>query len=72
MFLHPNGARRLTKVRVISPNAESLPPSASYLVSHGLITFEIGKQWLLDVTLDDGKQGITKNLEPDLPLVIRY
>lgn len=72
MFLHPNGARRLTKFRVIAPNAESLPPSASYLAGHGLITFEIGKQWLLDVTLDEGKQGIQKNLEPELPLVIRY
>jgi hypothetical protein len=72
MFLHPNGTRRLTKFRVIAPNAERLPPSASYLAGHGLITFDMGKQWLLEVTLDNGKQGIEKNLEPDLPLVIRY
>ena len=72
MFLHPNGARRLTNFRVIVPNAGSLPPSASYLASQGLITFEIGKQWLLDVTLDNGKQGMQKNLEPDLPVLIRY
>lgn len=72
MFLHPNGARRLTGFRVVAPNAEGLPASASYLTSHGLMTFDVGKQWLLDVTLDNGRQGITKNFEPELPLVIRY
>jgi hypothetical protein len=36
------------------------------------VKFDVGRQWLLDVTLDNGKQGVTKDLEPDLPLVIRY
>lgn len=72
MFLHPNGARRLTAMRVIAPSAESLPPSSVYLADHGLIKFEVGKGWLLDVTLDGGKQGVTKDLEPDLPMVIHY
>ena len=72
MFLHPNGALHLTGVRVIAPSADSLPPSASYLADHGLLKFEVGKRWLLDVTLDGGKQGVTKNLEPDLPMVIHY
>ena len=72
MFLHPNGARRLTGVRVTAPSADSLPPSASYLSGNGLIKFEVGNRWLLDVTLDEGKQGATKNLEPDLPMVIHY
>ena len=34
------------------------------------VKFEIGSHWLLDVTLDNGRQGVTKDLEPDLPLVI--
>jgi len=72
MFLHPNGARRLTGVRVTAPSSDSLPPSAPYLTDHGLIKFEVGNRWLLDVTLDEGKQGATKNLEPDLPMVIHY
>ena len=72
MFLHPNGTRRLTKFRVVAPDAASLPSSASYLSDLGLITFAVGKQWLLEVTLDNGKLGVTKNFEPDLPLVIRY
>jgi hypothetical protein len=72
MFLHPNGARRLTACRVVAPSAESLPPSASYISSHGLVRFDVGNRWLLELTLDKGKQGITKNFEPDLPLVIHY
>jgi len=27
---------------------------------------------LLDVMLDNGKQGATKDLEPELPMVIHY
>ena len=72
MFIHPNGARRLTRMRVIAPGADGLPPAASYIARHGLMKFEIGKQWLLDVTLDNGKQGVTKDLQPDLPMVIHY
>jgi hypothetical protein len=72
MFLHPNGARRLTGMRVIAPSADCLPLAAPYLAERGLIKFEVGNRWLLEVTLDEGKQGVTKNLEPDLPMVIHY
>ena len=72
MFLHPNGARRLTGLRVFAPSADSFPPAASYLADHGLVRFDVGKGWLLEATLDNGKQGKTKSLEPDLPMVIHY
>ncbi len=70
MFLHPNGARRLTGMSVVAPSKEALPPAASYVAGLGLMKFDIGKQWLLDVTLDNGKQGVTKDLRPDLPMLI--
>src|SRR5712671_1774136 len=72
VFLHPNGARRLTGLRVVAPDADGLPPAASYIVGHGLVKFDVGGRWLLDVTLDGGKQGVTRNLEPDLPMVVHY
>jgi hypothetical protein len=72
MFEHPNGARRLTGVRVVAPNAEGLPPAATYLGERGLLKFEVGGRWLLDVTLDKGKQGIIKDFQPGLPLVVHY
>jgi hypothetical protein len=72
IFLHPNGARRLTRVRVVAPTADGFPPAASYIAGFGLVKFEVGNRWLLEVTLDDGAQGLTKNLEPDLPMVVHY
>lgn len=72
MFLHPNGARRLTGMSVVAPGKDVLPPAASYIAGLGLMKFDVGKQWLLDVTLDNGKQGVTKDLRPDLPMVVHY
>lgn len=72
VFLHPNGARRLTALRVVAPSADRFPPAASYLAAHELVTFDTGSRWLLDVTLDNGKQGATRDLEPELPMVIHY
>ena len=69
---HPNGARRLTAMRVVAPGADRLPPAASYIASQGLMRFDTGTGWLLDVTLDDAKQSITKDFRPDLPLIVRY
>lgn len=71
-FLHPNGARRLTGIRVVAPAADGLPPAAAYLAGHRLVKFDVENQWLLDVTLDDGRQGVTSDLRPDLPMVIHY
>ena len=72
MFLHPNGARRLTGLRVVAPNPDGLPPAASYIAGYGLAKFDVGNKWLLDVTLDNGRQSVTKDLQPDLPMVIHY
>jgi hypothetical protein len=72
MFLHPNGARRLTGLRVVAPNPDGLPPAASYIAGYGLAKFDVGNKWLLDVTLDNGRQSVTKDLQPDLPMVIDY
>jgi hypothetical protein len=70
-FEHRSGMHRLTAMRVVAPSAESLPPAASYLAEHGLMTFEVGDEWLLEVTLDDGAQHIVNDLRPALPMLIR-
>jgi hypothetical protein len=72
IFRHPNGARRLTGLRVVAPSAAGLPPAASYLSGLGQVKFDVGNQWLLEVTLDEGKKGVTKDLRPDLPMVVHY
>jgi hypothetical protein len=70
--IHPNKTHRLTAVRVIAPSADALPPAARFLADHGAATFDVGTEWLLEVTLDDGDQRITRDLRPTLPLLIRY
>jgi hypothetical protein len=72
MFHHPNGTRRLTGLRAVAPDAGRYPPAAAWLAAHGLVKFDVGDRWLLEVTLDNGKRGVTKVLEPELPVVIRY
>lgn len=72
MFQHPNGARRLTAMRVVAPAAELLPEAADYVGELGLMKFDVGRAWLLEVTLDRGAQGVTRDLQPDLPLVLHY
>jgi hypothetical protein len=71
-FSHPNGARRLTAMRVVAPSKEVLPPAAEYIGSQHLVKFDLGSGWLLEVTLDNGAQRVTKDLRPDLPMVIHY
>lgn len=74
MFLHPNGARRLThlRVRTPAPVQDRLPPAATYVADHGLVNFDDGTEWLLEVTLDHGRQAVTRDLRPRLPMVIHY
>lgn len=72
MFQHPNGTRRLTGFHVVAPDSAGLPPAAHWIAGHTITTFEVGRAWLLQVTLDDGAQGKTADLRPGLPLVFRY
>lgn len=72
MFQHPNGTRRLTAFKVVAPDSSALPPAAIWVASQGLMAFEVGHAWVLEVTLDDGAQKKTADLRPGLPLLIRY
>jgi glyoxalase-like protein len=72
MFLHPNGARRLTAVRVTSAGADGLPASAGYVEQAGAAEFRAGTEWLMEVTLDDGRAGQQRDLRPTLPMIVRW
>jgi hypothetical protein len=71
-FRHANGAQRITGVEVDAPSAASLPPAANYISDNGVAKIAIGPKWLMILTLDDGKQGKVRDLNPDLPLIIHY
>jgi hypothetical protein len=69
---HPLGVRELTAVHVVSAGCE-LPSDPLRAVQRlGLATFSQGDGHLLELTLDDGAQGATADLRPELPLVLRW
>ncbi|MBS0335065.1 MAG: VOC family protein [Proteobacteria bacterium] len=72
VFHHPNGARRLTALRVIAPAASALPPAAEYIRTVGAAGLDEGRTWMMEVTLDHAAQRKTADLRPDLPLMIHY
>jgi hypothetical protein len=45
IFLHPNGARRLTGLRVVAPNLDRFPPAASYLKKLSLVDVMAAGGW---------------------------
>ena len=71
-FHHPNGARRITAVRVISPRTYQPIPSLQFARSQHVLALGQGDQWLLELTLDAGRRKARRDLRPDLPLVVRY
>jgi hypothetical protein len=72
IFQHPLGVQRITNVRLVSPGPYQPVPAVTYLEKLGVVSVQPGKEWLLELTFDGGKQGKSKDLRPDLPLMIRY
>lgn len=71
-FLHPNGARRLTSVRISAPAASALPPSSTFVNASGAAHLEVGGEWLMDLTLDDQRQNQSRDLRPAIPVIVHY
>ncbi len=71
-FVHTNGARRLTGIKVSAPTPAGLPPAASFVNSSGAAELVVGREWLMEVELDFGAQNQTLDLRPQVPLVIRF
>lgn len=71
-YHHPNGSRRITGVRLISPKAYQPIAALKYLETQHVLSIEQGDQWLVEVTFDRGERKESKDLRPSLPIVIRY
>jgi hypothetical protein len=68
-FLHANGSRRVTRVRVLAP-ARALTPATQLAARFSPVVFASASGWLLDVTFDGGRKGITRDLRPALPMIV--
>lgn len=71
-FHHPIGVRRITAVRLLSPKTYQPIEPLRYLQKLHLLEVATGDEWLAEVTLDQRKRKQSRDLRPDLPLVIRY
>jgi hypothetical protein len=69
---HPNGARRVTAVKLVYPTSYNPIEPLVYLRDQGTVSLESGQSWLVELTLDSGKRKESKDMRPDLPLVIHY
>ena len=71
-YHHPIGVRRLTAIRLVSPGTYQPIAALEYLQAWRVLGIGRGNQWLLELTFDDGVRKKSKDLRPDLPIVVRY
>ena len=51
---------------------DRFPPAAAYVADITPVRFDAGADWLLEATFDEGKQSVTKDFRPELPLIVHY
>jgi hypothetical protein len=69
---HPLGVERITGIRLIRPKAYQPTEVFKYLEQAALFRSSEGTEWAVELTFDAGRKGQTKDLRPDLPLVLHY
>jgi hypothetical protein len=69
---HPIGVERVTELRLVRPKEYQPVAALTYLEKGGIFKSTQGKEWAIEITFDGGRRAQTKDLRPDLPLVIRY
>jgi hypothetical protein len=72
LYHHPIGVQQLIAVRLVSPKTYQPIASLKYLQTQHVLSIKQGDQWLVELTFDGGKRKKSKDLRPDLPIVIRY
>jgi hypothetical protein len=72
VFQHPIGVERVTAVQIIRPKGYQPVAAFTYLEAAGIFKNSEGKEWAIEITFDRGRKAQTKDLRPDLPLIIHY
>ena len=71
-FEHPIGVERITAIQIIRPKEYQPVAAFTYLEQAGIFKSTEGKDWAVEITFDSGRKSQTKDLRPDLPLLIHY
>jgi len=69
---HPAGVERVTAIQLVRPKEYQPSAPFTYLEKAGIFKSIEGKDWAIEITFDAGRKSQTKDLRPDLPLVIHY
>jgi hypothetical protein len=69
---HPIGVERITDIQLIRPKEYQPVAAFTYLEKARIFKSTEGKEWAIEVTFDGGRKAQTKDLRPDLPLIIHY
>jgi hypothetical protein len=72
LYDHPLGVHRVTAIRLLSPKTYQPIEALAYLQKLHVLGVEQDQKWLVELTFDGGNRDKSKDLRPDLPLVIRY
>jgi len=69
---HPIGVERVTGIQLIRPKEYQPVAAFAYLEKAGLFKSTEGKEWAIEISFDGRRKAQTKDLRPDLPLIIHY
>ncbi len=69
---HEIGVQRITEIRLVRPKEYQPVAAFAYLEKERIFQSSEGNEWAVEVTFDGGRKSQTKDLRPDLPLVIHY
>ena len=69
---HPIGVEKITEIRFVRPKEYQPVEAFTYLEKGGIFKSTEESEWALEVTFDAGRKSQTKDLRPDLPLVLHY
>ena len=69
---HALGVRRLTAVEIAMPGGVARSDAARAIEGMGLVHFADTARHRMTLTFDDGRTGRLADLDPDLPLVLRW
>jgi hypothetical protein len=71
-FQHPLGVERVTEIKIVRPKPYQPVAAFTYLEKAEIFKSGEGTEWAVEITFDAARKGQTKDLRPDLPLIIRY
>jgi hypothetical protein len=71
-FKHPIGVERVTAIQIIRPTEYQPVAAFTYLENAGIFKSAEGEQWAVEITFDAGRKAQTRDLRPELPLIIHY